>query len=58
MTASDQRTRAEAIQSMERCLAEMVVDPVKTTIPVLRRILASPEFQAGTVDTGFLERTL
>ena len=53
-----QRTRAEAIQSMERCLSEMVVDPVKTTIPVLRRILASPEFQAGTVDTGFLERTL
>jgi acetyl-CoA carboxylase biotin carboxylase subunit len=49
------RTRAEAIASMGRALGEMVVEGVKTTIPLHRRILATHEFRRGEVTTTFLE---
>jgi acetyl-CoA carboxylase biotin carboxylase subunit len=49
------RDRAEAIARMQRCLAETVVEGIKTSIPLHQRILRSPSFQAGRVDTHFLE---
>jgi acetyl-CoA carboxylase biotin carboxylase subunit len=49
------RDRAEAIARMQRCLAETVVEGIKTTIPLHQRILRNASFQAGEVDTHFLE---
>jgi acetyl-CoA carboxylase biotin carboxylase subunit len=49
------RDRAEAIARMRRALDMFIVEGVKTTIPLHRRILANPEFQAGRFDTHFLE---
>jgi acetyl-CoA carboxylase biotin carboxylase subunit len=50
------RDRREAIARMRRCLELMVVEGIKTNIPLHRRILDDPDFQAGRVDTRFMER--
>jgi acetyl-CoA carboxylase biotin carboxylase subunit len=50
------RDRKEAIARMRRCLELMVVEGIKTNIPLHRRILDDPDFQAGRVDTRFMER--
>jgi acetyl-CoA carboxylase, biotin carboxylase subunit len=49
------RDRAEAIARMRRALDMFIVEGVKTTIPLHRRILADPQFQSGNFDTHFLE---
>ncbi|HEV3219654.1 MAG TPA: acetyl-CoA carboxylase biotin carboxylase subunit [Candidatus Acidoferrales bacterium] len=49
------RDRAEAIARMRRALDMFIVEGVKTTIPLHRKILANPDFQAGRIDTHFLE---
>jgi biotin carboxylase len=41
---------------MRRCLQEIVISPVKTTVPLYRRILDHELFVAGKLDTGFIER--
>ncbi len=51
-----QPTREEAISCMQRCLREFTVEPIHTTLPFLRKVLAHPHFVAGTIDTGFVER--
>ena len=50
------RDRAEAIARMRRALEMFVIEGIKTSIPLHRRILADPEFEAGRLDTHFLER--
>ena len=50
------RNRAEAVARMRRCLDAMVVEGIKTTVPLHRRILRDPEFEAGRIDTSFMER--
>jgi acetyl-CoA carboxylase biotin carboxylase subunit len=50
------RTRAEAIARMRRTLEMTVVDGIKTTIPLHLRILADPDFLAGRLSTGFMDR--
>ena len=50
------RDRAESIARMRRCLEVMVVEGIKTNIPLHRKILEDPEFQAGKIDTRFMER--
>jgi acetyl-CoA carboxylase biotin carboxylase subunit len=52
------RDRAEAIARMRRCVEVMWVEGVKTNLPLHRRILDDPDFQAGRFDTRFLERFL
>jgi len=52
-----QPTRPEAIRSMQRCLSEFIIEPVKTTLPFLRKMIAHPDFLEATIDTGFVERT-
>ncbi len=52
-----QPTRPEAIRCMQRCLQEFRIEPIKTTLPFLRKVLSHPDFLAGTVDTAFVERT-
>ena len=41
---------------MKRCLDVMVVEGIKTNIPLHRRILEDPDFLAGRFDTRFMER--
>lgn len=52
------RDRAEAIGRMKRALDTFVVQGIKTSIPLHRRILAAPDFAAGRLDTHFIERLL
>jgi acetyl-CoA carboxylase biotin carboxylase subunit len=52
------RDRAEAIGRMKRALEMFVIEGIKTSIPLHRRILADPEFAAGRFDTHFIERLL
>ncbi|MFO7171674.1 MAG: acetyl-CoA carboxylase biotin carboxylase subunit [Bacillota bacterium] len=52
------QTRDEAIARMERALAELEIEGIKTTIPVHQRILASEEFRAGRFTTEWLEQFL
>jgi len=50
------RNRREAIQTMSRALEEMVIEPIKTTIPFHRKVLNDPDFLAGKYATDFVER--
>src|SRR4029450_11837049 len=50
--------REAAIQRMARALAEYKVVGILTTIPVLAHIVAHPDFRAGRLSTGFLDRIL
>ncbi|MBR0226035.1 MAG: acetyl-CoA carboxylase biotin carboxylase subunit [Thermoguttaceae bacterium] len=49
-------TREEGLAIMKRALAEMEISGVKTSIPLLQRILHSEEFQTEIPDVGFIER--
>jgi acetyl-CoA carboxylase biotin carboxylase subunit len=49
-------TRAEAIARMRRALEMFVVEGIKTSIPLHRKILANADFAAGRLDTHFLDR--
>ncbi|GBQ98494.1 acetyl-CoA carboxylase biotin carboxylase subunit [Acetobacter nitrogenifigens DSM 23921 = NBRC 105050] len=49
-------TRDAAIRRMQRALDEIVVEGVKTVIPLHRRIMADPEFQKGDYTIHWLER--
>ena len=48
-------TRPEAILRMRRALAEFRISGVKTTIPFHIRMMNHTRFQAGQLDTNFLE---
>ncbi len=48
-------TRTDAITVMQRALREMVVSPVKTTIPLHEKILNRPRFRQGKVGTNFID---
>ena len=50
------QTRDEAIAKMRRALDEFVIDGIKTTIPLYKRIFNDADFQKGRVSTSFLER--
>ena len=50
------RDRSEALRRMQVALESFVVEGVTTTIPFLARVMANKHFQAGEVDTKFLER--
>jgi len=48
--------RREAIARARRAMEEFVIEGIKTTIPFHQRVLMSPDFVKGRVNTGFLER--
>jgi acetyl-CoA carboxylase biotin carboxylase subunit len=52
------QNREEAIARMRRALDEFVIEGIKTTIPLHKRIFLDAEFQKGRLHTGFLERFL
>ena len=49
------RTRELAIARMQRALDMMVVEGIKTTIPLHQRIMADENFQKGNFSTKFME---
>jgi acetyl-CoA carboxylase, biotin carboxylase subunit len=50
--------RQQAVGRLLRALNEYFVGGIKTNISLFRRILSDPDFQAGKLDTGFLDRLL
>jgi len=50
--------RTAAIERMARALGEYRIVGVRTTIPVLERIMADPDFRAGRLSTAYLDRLL
>ena len=50
--------REQAINRLLRALYEYFVGGIKTNISLFRRILMDPDFRAGNLDTGFLDRLL
>ena len=48
--------RTEAIARMNRALGMFVVEGIYTSIPLHQRILADPDFLAGSFDTNFVKR--
>jgi acetyl/propionyl-CoA carboxylase alpha subunit len=48
-------TRDAAIDELDRALAGTTIAPCTTNVAFLRKVLASPDFRAGTYDTGFAE---
>ncbi len=50
------QTRDGAIQIMKRALDEYCVDPLKTTIPLYRKVMDEPDFQKGDFDTSYITR--
>ena len=52
------RDRQEAMARMRRALDEFVIEGIKTTIPLHRKIFNDPDFQKGHVSTTFLDRFL
>lgn len=52
------RNRNIAIQRMQSALEEMIIDGIKTNIPLHQRILGDREFQKGGPDIHYLEKLL
>jgi len=50
-------TREESLACMRRCLDEFVIEGIKTTIPLAKKIFNHSAFIEGKVDTTFIERT-
>jgi acetyl-CoA carboxylase, biotin carboxylase subunit len=50
--------REQAINRLLRALYEYFVGGIKTNTSLFRRILKDPDFRAGKLDTGFLDRLL
>ena len=48
--------RQEAIARMRRTLDMMVIEGIKTSLPLHQRILSDPDFEAGMVTTSFMDR--
>ena len=51
-------TRAQAIARMRVALSEMVVDGIKTNVPLQSRIMADIGFQQGGTNIHYLEKRL
>jgi acetyl-CoA carboxylase biotin carboxylase subunit len=52
------RDRREAMDKMNRALAEYMITGIKTTIPFEQAILQDPNFRRGVYSTNFIEQLL
>jgi acetyl-CoA carboxylase biotin carboxylase subunit len=50
--------RDHCIRRLKRCLAEMALNGVETTIPLFRDLIEQPEFLAGDYHIHWLEEWL
>jgi len=48
-------TRYEAIKTMQRVLDELIIEPIKTTISLHKRIVNDPLFLRGQIGTNFIQ---
>ncbi|ALC16903.1 acetyl-CoA carboxylase, biotin carboxylase subunit [Desulfuromonas soudanensis] len=51
-------TREEAISRMARALDEYIIEGIKTSIPLHKRIMANKDFREGNADTSFMEKLI
>jgi acetyl-CoA carboxylase biotin carboxylase subunit len=51
-------TRDEAIARMRHALDELVVDGIKTNVPLQKSIMADENFSAGGTNIHYLEKKL
>ena len=51
-------TRIDAIDLLERALAEFRIEGIKTNIPFVMHVLADADFRTGRVSTGMASRVL
>lgn len=52
------RDRTESMARMRRALEMFVIEGIKTSLPLHQRIFADPDFEAGRLNTHFLERLM
>ena len=52
------KDRATAIERMRRALSEFEIWGIKTTIPLMKKIMSHPQFISGQFDTGFIDKHL
>ncbi len=50
--------RERALHRLERALAELRIEGIRTTAPLFRALLADPDFRSGNLDIGMLDRKL
>jgi acetyl-CoA carboxylase, biotin carboxylase subunit len=50
--------REGAMARLRRALGEYEIQGIRTNIPFFRRVLEHPDFVAGRLDTGFIDRVL
>ncbi len=50
--------RERALDRLGRALAELRVEGIRTTVPLYKALLADPDFRAGNLDIGMLDRKL
>ena len=50
------RDREECIARVNRCLGEMVVGGIETSIPLFQELLQQPDFLTGDYNIHWLER--
>lgn len=51
-------TRKQAISVMRRAMEELIIEPIKTTIPFHRKVLEDPSFIRGRYSTEFADEIL
>ena len=51
-------TRQDAMRTMQRALDEFTIEPLRTTIPLHRQILADPTFWRGQISTNYIDQLL
>jgi acetyl-CoA carboxylase, biotin carboxylase subunit len=51
-------TRTQAIKRLLRALEEYFIGGIASNLALFRRILSDPGFEAGEIDTGYLDRLL
>jgi acetyl-CoA carboxylase, biotin carboxylase subunit len=52
------RSRAEAIERMHRALGELVIEGIKTTVPLYKKVFEHPIFLSGRYSVRWLEHFL
>ncbi|MEC9248428.1 MAG: acetyl-CoA carboxylase biotin carboxylase subunit, partial [Pseudomonadota bacterium] len=51
-------SRAAALEKMDRALDDIIIEGIRTTIPLHKRLVSEKQIQAGNFDINFLENML
>jgi acetyl-CoA carboxylase, biotin carboxylase subunit len=50
------KDRDHAIKTMQRALAEFLIEPIKTTVDFHKKVMADSDFQKGELSTHYIEK--